>query len=188
MPTPVELAIQAKKSAEQLAQQKNSSEIVKKINADRKKIEDDKAADTRLAVIKTENRNRNIYIGGAMVVGALSGYFLAKKYKATTTMTILATIGGSLVLGVPTILLTKKQAVKRREETKLLLAQKSKVVEMPTGTLEQAIKTVENLTSVIPKTEPTKVAGSGVLTIEEQAKINTTASVPAGTTNLTKLV
>jgi hypothetical protein len=188
MPTPVELALQAKKSAEQLAQQKNASEIVKKINADRKKIEDDKAADTRLAVLKTENRNRNLYIGGVMVVGALGGYFLAKRYKTSTTMTILATIGGSLVLGVPAILLTKKKAVQRRDETKLLLTQKSTVVEMPTGTLEQAIKTVENITSVIPKPEPSKIAGSGVLTLEEQAKISNTASIPAGATNLTKFV
>lgn len=189
MATPVELALQAKKAAEQLASQKNASEIVKKINADRKKIEDDKVADTRLAVLKTENRNRNLYIGGAMVVGALGGFFLAKRYKTTLTMTILATIGGSLALGVPTIFLTKKKAVARREETKLLLAQKSKAVEMPLGTLEQAIKTVENITSVIPKASATNVAGSGVLTVEEQAKINAAAftpSVPAGATNLTK--
>lgn len=189
MATPVELALQAKKSAEQLATQKNASEVVKKINADRKKIEDDKLADGRLAVLKTENRNRNLYIGGVMVVGALGGYFLAKRYKTSGLKTILATIGGSLVLGVPAIFLTKKKAVARREETKSLLAQKSTVVEMPLGTLEQAIKTVENITSVIPKAPATNVAGSGVLTVEEQAKINAAAftpSVPAGATNLTK--
>jgi hypothetical protein len=191
MPTPVELALQAKKAAEQLATQKNATEIVKKINADRKKIEDDKIADNRLAAIKTENRNRNLYIGGVMVVGALGGFFLAKRYKTSLTMTILATIGGSLVLGVPAILLTKKKAVARREETKLLLAKKSTVVEMPTGTLEQAIKTVENITSVIPKAAATNLAGSGVLTVEEQAKMKPAPLlpiIPAGSTNLTSFV
>lgn len=191
MPTPVELALQAKKSAEQLATQKNASQVLQKINADRKKIEADKIADNRLAAIKTENRNRNIYIGGVMVVGALGGFFLAKKYKTSVIKTILATIGGSLVLGVPAILLTKKKAVARREETKLLLAQKSTVVEMPTGTLEQAIKTVENITSVIPKAAATNLAGSGVLTVEEQAKMKPAPllpNVPAGSTNLTSFV
>jgi hypothetical protein len=96
-----------------------------------------------------------------------------------------------LVLGIPAIRLTKKDAAKRREEAKLLLEQKNTVIDTPKGTLEQAIKTVEDITSVIPKTQAKNVAGSGVLTIEEQAKLIPAPLlpiVPAGSTNLNNFV
>ena len=74
---------------------------------------------------------------------------------------------------------------------KSLEAKKSTVIDTPKGVMEQAIKTVEDITSVIPKTQSKNVAGSGVLTIEEQAKLIPAPLlpiVPAGSTNLNNFV
>ena len=191
MPTPAELVIAAQKSAEQLAKTEKQKALANSVRNSAKVAMDKQATENKLKTIKKQTRNRNIYIGGAMVVGALGGFLIAKGFKATLTATILATVGGSLVLGIPAILLTKKDSAKRREEAKLLLEQKNTVIDTPKGTLEQAIKTVEDITSVIPKTQAKNVAGSGVLTIEEQAKLIPAPLlpiVPAGSTNLNNFV
>lgn len=74
----------------------------------------------RVAELKKETRNRNLYIVGGMVVGAVGGYFIAKYFKAKTMGLVLSTIGGSFAVGVPIILATRKKAVVRREEQKTL--------------------------------------------------------------------
>ena len=191
MPTPAELIIEAQKSAEQLAKLEKQKALANSVRNSAKTAIDKQATDNKIKTIKKQTLNRNIYIGVAMVVGALGGFLIAKGMKTPILTTVLATVGGSLVLGVPAILLTKKDAAARKVEMKSLEAKKSTVIDTPKGVMEQAIKTVEDITSVIPKTQSKNVAGSGVLTIEEQAKLIPAPLlpiVPAGSTNLNNFV
>lgn len=191
MPTPAELIIEAQKSAEQLAKREKQKALANSVRNSAKTAIDKQATDNKIKTIKKQTLNRNIYIGVAMVVGALGGFLIAKGMKTPILTTVLATVGGSLVLGVPAILLTKKDAAARKEEMKSLEAKKSTVIDTPKGVMEQAIQTVENITSVIPKAPVQKIAGSGVLTIEEQNKLAPApflANTPLASTNLTNLV
>jgi predicted phage tail protein len=191
MPTPAELIIEAQKSAEQLAKREKQKALANSVRNSAKTAIDKQATDNKIKTIKKQTLNRNIYIGVAMVVGALGGFLIAKGMKTPILTTVLATVGGSLVLGVPAILLTKKDAAARKEEMKSLEAKKSTVIDTPKGVMEQAIQTVENITSVIPKAPSQKIAGSGVLTIEEQNKLAPApflANTPLASTNLTNLV
>ena len=139
MPTPAELIIAAQKSAEQLQKTENPIEVAKNISAERKAFEEqqkkelinsikaratalmsDKTKENRVATLKKQTRNRNIYIAGAMVVGALGGFLIAKSLKTKMLPLVLSTVGGSLVLGVPAILFTAKDAKTRKEEIKSL--------------------------------------------------------------------
>ncbi len=103
-----------------------------------------------------------------MVVGAVGGFFIARYFKAKTLGLVLSTVGGSVAVGVPIILATRKKAVARRTEIETLKTTNNAVA-TTTSVIDDAIKTVENITSVIPKTP--LPAGSGVLTIEEQNKL-----------------
>jgi uncharacterized membrane protein len=184
--------LEAKQLAEKMAKAEQLKSKANSVKNSAKVAIDKQATDNKIKTIKKQTRNRNIYIGVAMGVGAIGGFLIAKGMKTSTLTTVLATVGGSLVLGVPAILLTKKDAATRKEEMKSLLAKKSTVVEeTPKGVMEQAIQTVENITSVVPKATVQQTAGSGVLTIEEQNKLAPApflANTPIASTNLTNLV
>jgi len=136
---PAQQILQAKQSVEQLQKTENPNEVVKNINAERKATEEqqkrelinsvkeraktlmaDKTKENRVATLKKQTRNRNIYIAGAMVVGALGGFLIAKSLKTKMLPLVLSAVGGSLVLGVPAILFTAKDAKTRKEEIKSL--------------------------------------------------------------------
>ena len=116
-----------------------------------KQEEAKKVATQRLGELKKETRNRNLMIGGYMVVGALGGYFIARYMKAKTLSLVLSTVGGSLALGVPFILITRKKAVVRRTEAETL--NKSITAIPETSVIDNAIKAVEDLSKA-----PTKSA------------------------------
>jgi F0F1-type ATP synthase assembly protein I len=122
----------------------------------------------KITELQKQNRNRNLWIAGGMVVGAVGGFFIARYFKAKTLGLVLSTVGGSVAVGVPIILATRKKAVARRTEIETLKTTNNAVA-TTTSVIDNAIKTVENITSVIPKTP--LPAGSGVLTVEEQNKL-----------------
>lgn len=136
---PTQQILQAQQSVEQLQKTENPNEVVKNINAERKAFEEQQKKDlinsvkerakslmanqtkeNRIATLKKQTRNRNIYIAGAMVVGALGGFLIAKAVKSKKLPLVWSAVGGSLILGVPAILLTAKDAKTRKEEIKSL--------------------------------------------------------------------
>lgn len=100
----------------------------------------------RVADLKKQNRNRNLWIAGGMVVGAVGGFFIARYFKAKTLGLVLSTVGGSVAVGVPIILATRKKAVARRTEIETLNTATSTIPTV-TSVATNAIKTIE---SVIP--------------------------------------
>jgi len=104
----------------------------------------------RVAKLKKKNRNRNLWIAGGMVVGAVGGFFIARYFKAKTLGLVLSTVGGSVVVGVPIILATRKKAVARRTEIEKLntatrLGYALFTIPTATSVVNNAIKTVENV-------------------------------------------
>ena len=53
-----------------------------------------------------------------MIAGAVGGFVIAKSMKTKTLVQIGATVGGSLLLGVPVLLMTRKKAVERTKKIK----------------------------------------------------------------------
>lgn len=104
----------------------------------------------KIAELKKQNRNRNLWIAGGMVVGALGGFFIARYFKAKTLGLVLSTVGGSVAVGVPIILATRKKAVARRTEIEALNTANNAVA-TTTSVVDNVIKTVE---TVIPTVTP----------------------------------
>jgi len=99
-----------KKAFEKKIQEQNSQR-----EAEALKIADEQRAKKR-AEIKKANRNRNLWIAGGMVLGAVGGFIGAKYFKAKTLGIVLSTIGGSVAVGLPIILVTRKKALERKKE------------------------------------------------------------------------
>jgi len=135
-----------------------------------KQEEAKKLATQRLEQIKKENRNRNLAIGGMMVVGAVGGFFIARYMKAKTLGLVLSTIGGSVALGVPYILITRKKAVARRTEADTLNKSISAVAE--TSLVDDAVKAVEDMTKA-PTKAMTEMPLTGGKLPETLAGLNT---------------
>lgn len=105
----------------------------------------------RVADLKKQNRNRNLWIAGGMVVGAVGGFFIARYFKAKTLGLVLSTVGGSVAVGVPIILATRKKAVARRIEIETL---SKPVASIPEVT--QKIKDIFSKEVMQPKMETLK--------------------------------
>ena len=74
--------------------------------------------DKEIKDLRAKQRNRNLLVGGLMVSGAVGGFLLSRKMKATKIIKILSTIGGSLILGLPILLFTNKNYMNRKKEIK----------------------------------------------------------------------
>jgi tRNA(Met) C34 N-acetyltransferase TmcA len=74
----------------------------------------------KLKELKKAETNRIIYITGGMVLGATAGFLLANKFKAKTLVKVLATVGGSVAVGLPIILLTNKTSKSRKANIKMM--------------------------------------------------------------------
>ena len=74
--------------------------------------------DKEIKDLRAKQRNRNLLVGGLMVSGAVGGFLLSRKMKATKIIKILSTIGGSLILGLPVLLFTNKNYMNRKKEIK----------------------------------------------------------------------
>jgi len=148
-------ALKIQKGVNELLNSPKGQELAVKYKQEEAK----KVATQRLGELKKETRNRNLVIGGYMVVGALGGFFIARYMKAKTMGLVLSTIGGSLALGVPYILITRKKAVARRTEAETLNKSISGVVE--TSLVDDAVKAVEDLTKapVKPTTQIPSTVG-----------------------------
>jgi hypothetical protein len=105
----------------------------------------------RVTDLKKQNRNRNLWIAGGMVVGAVGGFFIARYFKAKTLGLVLSTVGGSVAVGVPIILATRKKAVARKTEIETL----SKPV-APAPEVTQKIKDIFSKEAMQPKMETLK--------------------------------
>ncbi len=75
--------------------------------------------------LKKQNTNRNLTIGGFMVLGATAGFILARQLKWKTTGKVLSTLIGSVAFGMPVILLTQK----KHENRKVAISEKEKEFE-----------------------------------------------------------
>lgn len=113
----------------------------------------------KITELQKQNRNRNLWIAGGMVVGAVGGFFIARYYKAKTLGLVLSTVGGSVAVGVPIILATRKKAVARRTEIETLKTTNNAVA-TTTSVIDNAVKTVE---SIIPTVTPPP-SGAGAST------------------------
>ena len=105
----------------------------------------------RVTDLKKQNRNRNLLIAGGMVVGAVGGFFIARYFKAKTLGLVLSTVGGSVAVGVPIILATRKKAVARRTEIETL---SKPVASIPEVT--QKVKDIFSKVEMQPKMETLK--------------------------------
>ena len=74
--------------------------------------------DKEIKDLRAKQRNRNLLVGGLMVSGAVGGFLISRKMKATKIIKILSTIGGSLILGLPVLLFTNKNYMNRKKEIK----------------------------------------------------------------------
>lgn len=74
--------------------------------------------DKEIKDLKAKQRNRNLLVGGLMVSGAVAGFLLSRKMKATKIIKVVSTIGGSLILGLPVLLFTNKNYMNRKKEIK----------------------------------------------------------------------
>jgi len=105
----------------------------------------------RVTDLKKQNRNRNLWIAGGMVVGAVGGFFTARYFKAKNLGLVLSTVGGSVAVGVPIILATRKKAVARRTEIETL---SKPVASIPEVT--QKVKDIFSKEAMQPKMETLK--------------------------------
>jgi len=74
--------------------------------------------DKEIKDLRAKQRNRNLLVGGLMITGAIAGFLVSKKMKATKIIKVLSTIGGSLILGLPVLLFTNKNYMNRKKEIK----------------------------------------------------------------------
>ena len=144
------------------------------------------------ADLQKQNKKRNLVIAGFMIAGAAAGFAIAKSMKGKALVQVGATIGGSLLLGVPVLLMTRKKALERTKKIKDNETQIAGLqnVNSAVNTIASMIpdkSIVDSITNVVtPKpivTAPLK-PGSGVLTVEEQNK----GTNPTGTVSLNKMV
>jgi hypothetical protein len=139
------------------------------------------------ADLQKQNRKRTFVIVGFMVAGAVGGFVLARGMKGKTLAKVGATIGGSLLLGLPILLATRKKAKERSVKIEL---NKKQIEALKAGTpVSNTVNAVvDGITNVItnaitPKNVSTVTQpGSGVLTIEQQNK-NKAAGVIPGVPN-----
>jgi hypothetical protein len=142
------------------------------------------------ADLQKQNNKRNFVIAGFMIAGAVGGFVIAKSMKTKTLVQIGATLGGSLLLGVPVLLITRKKALERTKKIK----ENEETIKglQNVAVLNTVVKeNIPNLDmfNVIPKQPTVQVStnpkpGIGVLTVEEQNKMTN----PLGTVSLTKMV
>jgi hypothetical protein len=147
------------------------------------------------ADLQKQNNKRNFVIAGFMIAGAVGGFVIAKSMKTKTLVQIGATLGGSLLLGVPVLLMTRKKAVERTKKIKenedAISALKSISV------ISDVVKDTIPLTDMVKNVTATKTPvqqpvqqnaspkpGIGVLTVEEQNKMTN----PPGTVSLNRMV
>jgi len=74
--------------------------------------------DKEIKDLRAKQRNRNLLVGGLMITGAIAGFLVSRKMKATKIIKVLSTIGGSLILGLPVLLFTNKNYMNRKKEIK----------------------------------------------------------------------
>lgn len=180
---PIINALKIKEDVNKLASMTPEQQIAFKKEAERqtifraeevlKKAEEDKAK--RTVELKKQNRNRNLWIAGGMVAGAVGGFFIAKYFKTKTLGLVLSTLGGSLAVGVPIILATRKKAVARKTELEAL---SKPVATMPEVT--QKVKDVFSKEVLQPKMETLKSA-----TLEQSTMPDTLS--PLGSSTTTKM-
>lgn len=65
--------------------------------------------------LRNQQTKRNLLVGGLMIVGAAGGFLLTRKMKTTTLIKTVSTIGGSLLLGLPVLLITNKKYKERKQ-------------------------------------------------------------------------
>jgi hypothetical protein len=132
------------------------------------------------ADLQKQNNKRNFVIAGFMIAGAVGGFVIAKSMKTKTLVQIGATVGGSLLLGVPVLLMTRKKAVERtkkiKENEEIIKGLQS--IGVMTNVVKQNLPNLD-MFNVISKQPTVQVStnpkpGIGVLTVEEQNKINNT--------------
>lgn len=110
------------------------------------KIEED------IKELQAQQRKRNMVIASYVVIGAIGGYFLGRSLKLTTWAKVYTTVGGSLLLGGTTYLLTKSKAERRNAS----IAEKQKALEQA----KYLVDKIKNLNKETPTTyvltNPTK--------------------------------
>ena len=142
------------------------------------------------ADLQKQNRKRNFVIGGFMVVGAVTGFVIAKSMKGKSLVKVGATIGGSLLLGVPVLLMTRKKALLRNQkitdnENRIATLQNVNAAVNSIGSMISNKSIGEIIKSgVTPQPAAPLKPGFGILTVEEQNKM----SNPPGTVSLSKMV
>ena len=72
--------------------------------------------DKEIKDLKSKQTKRNLLVGGLMITGAAAGFLISLKMKQSTAIKVVSTIGGSLILGLPVLLLTNKKYKERRQQ------------------------------------------------------------------------
>lgn len=131
--------------------------------------------------LKTQNRKRNMVIGGFMVAGAVAGFLVARGFKQKALGITLGAVGGSLIFGLPLVFATRKKAVQRRKKIEDNNAQIKQLQDLNNSVVNIGSILTGKKTTETPLTDEQKKTANALL-------LATSSMSPGGKMNLNKMV